>query len=155
MKCINSLCNADLIEEDDNFCYQCGHPTALGYAYLNKQENIKEILNGAVIKQDNKFKIFATSFLILTITFILVGIIRGYSLFKPVFYLKRQLDSYIYGYNTSIIKTDNRYNKINVNNLEESKMLIKKDFDNQIWKCKYDLDILKKPRRIRKKLFNY
>lgn len=143
MKCLNPLCDADLIEENDNFCYKCGHPTTLGLAYLNKEENVSKITNGEIVKQDNKFKILIFIFVLFIITFLLFSALKGDKMFDSLFYLEKKINNYIYGYNTSIIKTDNTYNKIKVNNLFEAEKIIKEDFSNQTWKCQYDYNILK------------
>ena len=138
MKCLNEDCKA-LLEDDDYFCYECGKPTTKGLSYLSKKENVNKILGGNVVKQDNRFKIIILLNIILFSLFI---IIQGNNLFKPIFYLNRIYNSYINGYKTSIIKTNNIYNKINVNSFEEATTLIKKDFSNQTWKCIYNYEIL-------------
>ena len=43
------------IENDDNFCYSCGHWTARGFKFLNNPENFSSISNGIINKQNNKF----------------------------------------------------------------------------------------------------
>ena len=120
MKCLNQNCNAEQIENDDNFCYKCGHWTGKGYSFIKYKNNIKSIVNGAAAKKDAKFFKMVILASISLITFTFINIYRGTDLYKPFFYLKRQVDSYIYGYNTSIIKTDNIYNKENINSYEEA-----------------------------------
>ena len=143
MKCNNSLCDANDIEKDDYFCYKCGSPTSIGHAYLNDKDNVKKIASGEILKQDHRFKVLIVFFTIILIIFILLSFIRGNSVFKPIFYFKRQFDTYIYGYKTSIIKTDNIYEKVNINSIQDANDFIIKDFSNQTWKCEYNLDILK------------
>lgn len=132
MKCIH--CEAE-IESDDNFCWKCGEWTSKGYTFLKDKSNVDMILNGSAIKQSDRFSILV-SLLCLGI-FGLMGMcyFRGQDLFKPVAYLKKQITSYIYGYNTSIIKTDNKYNRKNVNSYEDAIELIKRDFQEQSYMC--------------------
>ena len=140
MKCLNQNCNAEEIEEDDNFCYKCGHWTAKGYSFLKKPENVQIILNGDGTKKDNRFSLMVALASLALIAFTLLGLFRGEDLFKPLYYVKRKVDNYIYGYNTAIIKTDNIYNKKSVNSLEEANQMIENDLDNQNFKCSYALD---------------
>ena len=60
---------------------------------------------------------------------------RGEDMFKPFVFLKKQIDNYVYGYNTSIINTDNIYNKKNIETIDDAYEIIKKDFSSQSWKC--------------------
>ena len=54
------------------------------------------------------------------IVFIGMLLLRGNGLFKPIVYLKKQIINYNYGYNASIIKTDNTYTKKNINNIDDA-----------------------------------
>lgn len=148
MKCLNQYCDADEIENDDNFCYKCGHWTAKGYSFIRNRENVDIIMNGEAFKKDNNFLIMLVCTSITFIVFFFMCIFRGNDLFKPLFYLKRQADSYLYGYNTSIIKTENIYYQINIHSLDEAKAFIKKDLDSQSWKCSRNLETLQYQNRI-------
>ena len=142
MKCINQYCDADEIENDDNFCYKCGHWTAKGYSFIRNKENVNTIINGDVAKKDGNFSVMFGITSITFIAFFIMCVFRGNDLFKPFFYLKRQADMYIYGYNTSIINTENIYNMKNINNLDEAKEFIKMDLNSQSWKCSHELETL-------------
>ena len=138
MKCIH--CEVE-IESDDNFCWKCGHWTAKGYSFLKNEENVKMIMNGDAVKQDERFSILISLLGIGFILFTAMMFIRGDDLFKPFTYLKKQATNYIYGYNTSIIKTDNKYSNENINTYDNAIELIKKDFDEQSWLCENDIEI--------------
>ena len=140
MKCLNYDCNAEEIEEDDNFCYKCGHWTAKGYSFLKKPENLQGILNGDGAKKDDRFSIMVALASLAFIAFTFIGFFRGDDLYKPLYFVKRKIDSYIYGYNTAIIKTDNIYNKKDINSLEEANQIIEEDLDHQNFKCSYALE---------------
>lgn len=142
MKCLNQNCNAEQIENDDNFCYKCGHWTAKGYSFIKDENNINSIMSGAAAKKDENFSVMISIASLAFIAFAFMSIFRGDDLYKPFFYLKRQVDSYIYGYNTSIIKTDNIYNKKEINSYEEAIEFLKKDLDNQSWKCTHEIETL-------------
>ena len=62
MKCLNQYCNADEIEEDDNFCYQCGRLTIRGYLFLKKSENSKMLENGHGTRKDYHFSLLIALF---------------------------------------------------------------------------------------------
>ena len=117
MRCLNEKCNADEIEKDDNFCYKCGHWTARGYSFLKDKENINMIINGETFKQKSRVSTLGSLLALSFIIFVLMLIIRGNDLFKPFFYLKKQAFNYIYGYNTSLMRTDNKYNRLQLFNL--------------------------------------
>lgn len=138
MKCIH--CEVE-IELDDNFCWKCGHWTAKGYSFLKNEENVKMIMNGDAVKQDERFSILMSLLGIGFILFTAMMFIRGDDLFKPFVYLKKQVTNYIYGYNTSIIKTDNKYSNENINTYDDAIELIKKDFDEQSWLCENDIEV--------------
>ena len=143
MKCLNQYCDAKDIEHDDNFCYKCGYWTAKGYSFIKDKDNINMIMNGEAAKKDDSFSLMIGIATTALITFTVMCIIRGNNLFKPFFYLKRQTDSYIYGYHTSIIKTNNIYYNKNINTLEDARELIKKDLNSQIWKCSQSIETIK------------
>lgn len=138
MKCIH--CEVE-IESDDNFCWKCGHWTAKGYSFLKKEENIKMIMNGDAVKQDERFSILMSLLGIGFILFAAMIFIRRDDLFKPFIYLKKQATNYIYGYNTSIIKTDNKYSNKTINTYDDAIKIIKRDFDEQSWLCENDIEI--------------
>ena len=115
MKCLNQNCNADEIENDDNFCYKCGHWTSRGYKFLDDETNVENISKGATVKQIEKLSLLGILFIISIILFLIMLIIRGQNLFKPFFYLKKQVLNYMYGYNTSLMITNNKYNKKVIN----------------------------------------
>ncbi len=143
MKCLNQNCDADLIEEQDHFCYKCGNYTAKGYEYLQNKENVDKILNGSAVKQDNRFTIITNiaslSFIIL---FILI-LLKNDDMYRPFYYLRRIVENYTYGYNTAIIKTDNMYSNMDINDLDDAKNIITKDLDVQTFKCSYSMDTLR------------
>lgn len=148
MKCLNRDCAASKIENDDNFCYKCGHWTAKGFSFISKKENIETIMSGEAVKKDGNFSLMVVVLIFAFIMLFIFSLIRGSDLYKPFFYLKRQINNYIYGYNTSIIKTDNTYRGRTVNNYEDAIKLIKKDLDSQNWKCSHRLETLKYQNKI-------
>lgn len=135
VKCLNQNCDADEIEKDDNFCYKCGHWTAKGYTFAKDKNNLESILNGEVLKKESKFFFMIITALSAFIFFFLTSFLWGNNLYKSLFYLKRQLNSQVYGYNVSIIKTDNTYNGKLVNSYEQAIEMIKADLNLQSWKC--------------------
>lgn len=141
MRCLNQNCNADEIESDDNFCYKCGHWTARGYSFLNDKDNVNMIMNGATVKQSGRLSMLGSLLALAFIVFSVMLIIRGQDLFKPFFYLKKQAFNYIYGYNTSLMKTDNKYNRKNIDSYEEAIEFLKKDFSDQDFYCFNDIDV--------------
>lgn len=138
MECIH--CKVE-IESDDNFCHNCGEMTAHGYSFIKNEENIKMIMNGSAIKQDTKFSLLMSLLGIGTLLFVAMMFIRGDDLFKPFIYLKKEMTNYIYGYNTSIIKTDNKYSNENIDSYASALSLIKKDFDDQSYLCEKNVDV--------------
>ncbi|MBR0472569.1 MAG: hypothetical protein IJI98_07750 [Methanosphaera sp.] len=140
MKCLNQYCDAEDIESDDNFCYKCGHWTAKGFSFIRKEENVMQIMNGDAAKKDDNFSVMLGLASLAFIGFFVMTLIRGNDLYKPFFYLKRQADGYIYGYHTSIIKTDNTYKDKAVNSYDEAIELIKEDLDSQHWKCSHEME---------------
>lgn len=140
MKCIHCDCE---VEKDDNFCFNCGYWTTKGYSYLKDEKNINKILNGEVIKQQKRFSFFISLLGFFAILFTVMTLLRGNDLFKPFVYIKKQVSNYIYGYNSSVIKTDNKYNKENIDFYENAIDLIKKDFSNQAWLCEKNIEVSK------------
>ena len=106
MKCLNQYCDAEDIENDDNFCYKRGHWTSKGFSFIKKEENVIQIMKGDAAKKDNNFSVMLGIASLAFIGFFVMNLVRGNDWYKPSFYLKRQADSYIYGYHTSIIKTN-------------------------------------------------
>ena len=141
MKCLNQNCDAEEIENDDNFCYKCGHWTAKGFSYIKNKENVEKIINGDAAKKGDNFSVMLGLALLSFIAFFVMTLVRGNDLYKPFFYLKRQADSYIYGYHTSIIKTDNTYKDKLVNSYDEAIKIIKEDLESQHWKCSHEMEI--------------
>ena len=144
MKCLNQNCNADGIEKDDNFCYKCGHWTARGYSFLKDKENINMIINGETFKQNSRVSTLGSLFALSFIIFVLMLIIKGNDLFKPFFYLRKKAFNYIYGYNTSLMKTDNKYHRKKINTYEDAINIIQKDINKQEFSCfnEYDVSII-------------
>ena len=143
MKCLNQNCEANDIENDDNFCYKCGHWTSRGFDFLKNKNNIDMIANGDAIKQDTRFVMLLGISILGIIIFIVLLVLRGGDIFRPIYFIKRKIDNYTYGYNTAIIKTDNIYNKENISSLEDAKMFIEKDFDRQEYKCSSSIENFK------------
>ncbi len=139
-KCIK--CNYTLTL-DDNFCPRCGEITALGYIYYQNNKNLNRIKSGYVYKKERKLKFFMFLLCFTFISFILMMNYRGKSMFKPYFDLKKEIYSYIYGYKSTILKTDNTYSNVNVTSVDVSKLLIKNDFSNQKWQCSNRKDVSK------------
>lgn len=148
MKCIH--CKSE-IEQDDNFCFKCGYFTAKGYEYLKDNNNRKKIEQGSSNKQRNRLSTLILLFFLGTILFFGFYIIRGDNLFKPILYLKKQINNYFYGYNTSNIKNDNKYEKQIINNYNEAINFIKKDFSTQTWECYTSLEVKKIEEELEKK----
>lgn len=140
MKCLNQYCDAEEIENDDYFCYKCGHWTAKGFSYIRKEENVMKIMNGDAAKKDDNLSLMVGIASLAFIGFFVMSLVRGNDLYKPFFYLKRQADSYIYGYHTSIIKTNNTYKDQVVSSYDDAIELIKKDLDSQGWKCSHEIE---------------
>lgn len=136
MKCAH--CNNE-IEKNDKFCSKCGHFTSNGYTSLKE----KGLLEGVTVKQQGRFSLVLGLFFIGILMFLLMMIIRGQDLFKPILYLKKQVNDYIFGYNTSIIKYDNKYEKENILSYTDAISFIKKDFNSQKWQCYTELNVRK------------
>lgn len=133
-------CNAE-IEHDDNFCFSCGNITPRGYSYFNNNEKNLKILNGNAVKQMNQtITLFTVTTILITTFAILIGL-RGQNILKPFIYLEKQIFRHQYGYDTSLIVNNNQYNKIIINNIEQANKQIKKDTEDQKWKCKNNIDV--------------
>ena len=135
MKCLNQKCNVIDIGMNDNFCYKCGHYTSKGYIFLKDNNNVKKIMNGPTIKQKNRLSISVSLFALSFIIFTIMLIVRGDNLFKPFFYLKKQAVNYSYGYNTSLMKTDNKYYDVEIYDYNDAVEIIKDDFTKQDVYC--------------------
>ena len=152
MKCLNRYCDASEIEKDDNFCYKCGHWTAKGFSFIGNKDNIETIMNGNALKKENNFSVMVSIASFVFISFFIISIIRGNDLYKPFFYLKRKVNSYIYGYNVSILNTNNTYSDKIINNYDEALNLIIEDLDNQSWKCSHEIETSQYEYEIQNKL---
>ena len=137
-KCLECQC---IVEKDDNFCYLCGNLTANGYKNINNQEIINNIENGTIIKKNNQLKLLILLLSISIIIFALFIITRGTNIIRPLAYIKKQINSYTNGYNSTILKTNNVYNNIDINNYDEAVNYIKKDFENQDYLCSNNIDV--------------
>lgn len=137
-KCLECKC---LVEKNDNFCYSCGRLTAHGYKYVNNQEVINKIENGTITKKNNQLKLLISSLSIFIIAFTCFIIIRGTNIIRPLAYIKKQINSYTNGYNSTILKTNNVYNNIDINNYDEAINYIKKDFGKQDYLCSNNIDV--------------
>lgn len=148
MKCIK--CESE-IENDDNFCYNCGELTAHGYLYINSNTSNINILNGSITKKEKNISVLFALLTLFILIFIAIINIRGDNILKPYVILKNKIYYYQYGYNISPIKTDNKYNNIVVNNEEEAKNKIKKDFESQKWQCKNNMNTYKIEKELEEK----
>lgn len=137
-KCLECKC---LVEKNDNYCYSCGNLTAHGYKYVNNQEVINKIENGTITKKNNQLKLLISSLSIFIIAFTCFIIIRGTNIIRPLAYIKKQINSYTNGYNSTILKTNNIYNNIDINNYDEAINYIKKDFEKQDYLCSNNIDV--------------
>ena len=146
MRCLNQNCDADEIEYDDNFCYKCGHWTSRGYSFLQDKENVNKIFNGNIVRQSSKLFTLISLFVFSLVIFIVILVIRGTDLYKPLFYLKKQFFNYVYGYNTSLLKTDNKYSGEDIISYDDAIDFIKKDINDQYYYCfnDYDVELLTK-----------
>lgn len=129
------------IENDDNFCYSCGHWTARGFKFLNNPENFSSITNGTINKQNNKLKLLISLLSISIIIFAFIIIIRGTSIIRPIAFIKKQIFSIKNGYNSTILKTDNIYNNTDVTSYENAKAYIKEDVEKQDYLCKNNFEV--------------
>ena len=141
MKCLNDKCDATDIEKDDNFCYKCGEWTPAGYKFLQDKNNINRIANGATVKQSGRLVLLGSLLAVSFIMFFVMLAIRGQDLFRPYFYLKKQVNNYFYGYNTSLMNTNHKYNQKSVDDYEEAVDYIKRDFTDQDVYCFNDYEV--------------
>lgn len=121
------------INTEDNFCYSCGSLTAHGYKCLDNNIKPKDT--------NSKLKTLIILLSISIFIFVPLSIIRGQNLYKPFAYLEKQINYYKYGYNTTLLKTNNTYENIKIDSLEEAQEQIYNDFDNQFYLCKNDIEI--------------
>lgn len=128
------------IESDDNFCPNCGHWTAKGYTFLKNNESYN-VLNGKLVKQHYSMSsLFILMFIFMLLSFGMC-MYRGKEILSPFIYIKRQVTSYKYGYNTTILKTDNHYFNEDIFSIESAKEKISLDFTEQHWECKNNIDV--------------
>lgn len=133
-------CNR-LLGDNDNFCYYCGHWTSHGYKYFKDKRN-RNVLMGSALKQSNRVNFLIILFLCSTILFLICINIRGLNLFKPFAYLKKEIISYRYGYNSSLIKSDHIYNNRKIVSDLDAVNSIIYDSDSQDWLCSYDKRVI-------------
>lgn len=138
IKCIN--CDT-ILNKDDNFCHNCGQSTTKGHEFLKDEKNLYKILKGSAYKQDGHTKLLAGTFVFSLIIFTILSVIRGNDIFKPYAYVKKQVISYIYGYNSSVINTNNQYKDKVINNDNDAVNIIKNDFDDQYWQCSNNIKV--------------
>lgn len=130
----------EVIEKDDNFCCKCGSITAKGYKDLKQIESMN---NGVIDKQNNKLKMLISLLSLFIIFFTIIILYRGQNIIKPFAYVKKQINSFIYGYNSSILKTDNTYDEIEIASYDEAIEFLKKDIEKQDYLCSSNLDVKK------------
>ena len=140
MNCIDPKCDATEIENDDNFCYKCGSFTAKGFAFLQDERNVRKMENGSTSKQNSRLSVLVVLLISSAVVFTAMLLIRGNDLFKPFFYIKKQIQNHQYGYNTTLLKTDNKYNE-EINTYDEAIEKIRMDFDSQDLACFNSLDV--------------
>ena len=141
MKCLNQKCNAKDIEKDDYFCYQCGHWTAKGYSLLKENQRNPHNQKGIIIKQNHHLVILVCLLSVLFGILSVVFLSGRQDLFRAFYFLKKQAISYIYGYQTTLINTDNQYHHVQVQNYDEAILMIKKDFSHQEYNCFNSFDV--------------
>lgn len=127
-----------VIEKDDNYCYKCGSITAKGYKELSSKTNVN---NGILEKQNNKLKLLIVSLSLLVIVFAIIILVRGNNIVRPLAYLKKQYNTYKNGYNSSILKTDNIYNNIDIYSYEDAIDFLKNDIEKQDYLCSNNYDV--------------
>src|SRR5574344_1042270 len=124
---MNCLKCGNNIENDDNFFFFFGELTTYGYIEFKKNPDQVKKLNGYVIKQYNRLNKMFLLLIIFLVSFIIMFTIQGKDMFKPYIYLKKEIISFNYGYKISLIKTDNQYSKIVINDNNEAIKFIQKD----------------------------
>ena len=137
-KCLECQCR---VEKKDNFCYLCGNLTAHGYKNVNKQEIINNIESGTITKKNNQLKLLISLLNISIIVFAFFILTRGTSIIRPIAYIKKQINSYTNGYNSTILKTNNVYNNIVISNYNDAINYIKRDFEKQDYLCSNNIDV--------------
>ena len=137
-KCLECQCR---VEKKDNFCYLCGNLTAHGYKNVNKQEIINNIESGTITKKNNQLKLLISLLNISIIVFAFFILTRGTSIIRPIAYIKKQINSYTNGYNSTILKTNNVYNNIVIGNYNDAINYIKRDFESQDYLCSNNIDV--------------
>lgn len=120
---------------NDNFCWKCGHWTPKAYAYYKDAENIKIISEGKAIRQSNNQLYLMYLLALLIIIFIGISTYRKNDLFRPYYYLEKQILKYKYGYNVSLFNTNNQYFNKNIENKIDALNIIKDDLNKQDYKC--------------------
>lgn len=121
------------IEEDDNYCHECGHWTAKGYKLLKNQDHNNDKYVG--------IKLLVVLLFLSILVFVPIVLVRGNNMYKPFIYIKKRVNSYNYGYNTSLIKNDNIYEFVNIESIHDAKKIIYNDYDNQDYLCNSDYDV--------------
>ena len=86
---MNCLKCGNNIENDDNFCHECGELTTHGYIEFKKNPDQVKKLNGYVIKQYNRLNKMFLLLIIFLVSFIIMFTIQGKDMFKPYIYLKK------------------------------------------------------------------
>ncbi len=137
-KCLECQCR---VEKIDNFCYSCGNLTAHGYKNINNQKNINNIESGTITKKNNQLKLLISLLSISIIVFAFFILTRGTSIIRPIAYIKKQINSYTNGYNSTILNTNNVYNNIIISNYNDAINYIKKDFESQDYLCSNNIDV--------------
>lgn len=145
---MNCLKCGNNIENDDNFCHECGELTTHGYIEFKKNPDQVKKLNGYVIKQYNRLNKMFLLLIIFLVSFIIMFTIQGKDMFKPYIYLKKEIISFNYGYKISLIKTDNQYSKIVINDNNEAIKFIQKDMDEQNYLCNKNIDVMQIEQKI-------
>lgn len=127
------------IENDDNFCPKCGHWTAKGY-YLLKKNN-GDMTKGKIVREQNRRAYLFELMFLFVILIIGICLYRGKEILSPFIYIRREITNYQYGYNTTILKTNNQYFNENIIDIKTATSKIKSDFEKQNWKCKNNFEI--------------
>lgn len=145
--CLN--CGVE-VEEDDNFCPECGHWTTKGYTFLEDKNSLK-IINGKISKKQNRIAYLIFLMLLFMILSICMCMCRGKDILKPFIYIKREFINYKYGYNTTILNNTNQYYNQNILTIDDANKMIGDDLNNQIWQCRDNIDISKLEKELEKK----
>ena len=127
------------IESDDNFCPKCGHWTSKGYFFL--KDNNENIINGKMVEQQNRMAYLFCLMFFLAILIVFICLYRGKEILSPFIYIKREITNYQYGYNTTILKTNNQYFNESIIDKNAAIAKITNDFEEQNWKCKNNIEI--------------